>query len=169
MNRSNIQRETRGAQGRTSENAILPGTSVNKGKRIAEGNLNYRTARCSKRISWAPSPSTAWNASSGSFVFRDLHAIPVPPLPITPHTDPPPLQVLVGALRSGRRESLLRRHVPDDGHEVLMRPLDHLVDGGRLCLIMANSREQTVALFPLASPGGRFPTLGMSPSSETQC
>jgi len=37
-------------------------------------------------------------------VFRKLHAIVVPPLPITPHTYPPPLQVLIGTLRSGRRE-----------------------------------------------------------------
>jgi hypothetical protein len=34
----------------------------------------YRTSRCSKRISWARSLRTAWKASSGSFVFRELHA-----------------------------------------------------------------------------------------------
>ena len=29
-------------------------------------------------------------------MFRDQHAIAVPPLPIMPHTYPPPLQVVVG-------------------------------------------------------------------------
>jgi hypothetical protein len=52
----------------------LPPSWVNKASRRAEADLNYRTARCSKRISWAPSLRTAWNASSGSFVFRELHA-----------------------------------------------------------------------------------------------
>jgi hypothetical protein len=57
-----------------------------------------------KKTQVSPSVSKARNRTTGRFVFRELHAIVVPPLPITPHTYPPPLQVLIGALRSGRRE-----------------------------------------------------------------
>jgi hypothetical protein len=49
----------------------------------------------SKLTSRAPSPTTARKRSSGSFVIRDQHAIAVPPLPITPHTYPPPPRVVV--------------------------------------------------------------------------
>src|SRR5215212_10503562 len=42
------------------------------------------------------SVSQARKRSSGSFVFWELHAIAVAPLPITPPTHPPPLRVVVG-------------------------------------------------------------------------
>ena len=56
------------------------------------------------RTSRVSSPTTAWNLSLGSFVFRESHPIGVPPLPITPHIYPPPLRVVVGACRSHRSE-----------------------------------------------------------------
>ncbi len=40
---------------------------------------SYRVSSRSKRSSRAPSPTTAWKPSSGSFVFRESHATAVPP------------------------------------------------------------------------------------------
>src|SRR5215203_4134557 len=50
------------------------------------------------------------------------------------------------------------RHVPDDGHEVLLHPPDHLVDGGWLCPVIAYSREHIwCSLLPRFSRGSSFP------------
>jgi hypothetical protein len=81
----------------------LPPSWVNKASRRAEADLNYRTARCSKRISWAPSLRTAWNASSGSFVFRESHAVPVPANFMTPHIYPSLLPTAVAKSNAGDR------------------------------------------------------------------
>src|SRR5829696_6843716 len=40
----------------------------------ADGREPYRASSRSKRTSRAPSPSTAWNTNSESFVFRESHA-----------------------------------------------------------------------------------------------
>jgi hypothetical protein len=60
-----------------------------------EGNNSH-----SKRTSRVPSPRTAQNRSSSSFVFRELRAAAVPPPFASPHTYPSPLQNVVGAPRS---------------------------------------------------------------------
>src|SRR5918997_977254 len=48
------------------------------------------------------------------------------------------------------------RHVPDDGHEVLLHPPDHLVDGGRLCLVIAYGREHIRYSLQPRFAGGRL-------------
>jgi hypothetical protein len=58
----------------------------------------------SKRTSRVPSPATARNRSSASFVFRELRATAVPPPSPTPHTSLSSLRVVVGAPHSRRRE-----------------------------------------------------------------
>ena len=45
-----------------------------RGCPAAGSQESYRVSNRSKRSSRVPSPRTAWKPSSGSFVFRDLHA-----------------------------------------------------------------------------------------------
>ena len=65
---------------RTSENAysVQPGDLLQMDADthvpLVASQKSYRVISRSKRTSVAPSPRTAWNASSASFVFWDLHA-----------------------------------------------------------------------------------------------
>ena len=52
-----------------------------------------RARRSARRVP----PGRRGNIAQVVLCFSELHAIVVPSLPITPHTYPPPLQVLVGA------------------------------------------------------------------------
>jgi hypothetical protein len=98
----------------------LPGTPASP--------KSYRVSRRSKRSSRVPSPSTAWNRSSGSSVERDQHPIAVPPLPITPHTHLPPLRVLVGVARSRRSEGHISTCEAVPVHSLAYRlPRTHLL------------------------------------------
>ena len=67
----------------------------------------YRASTRSERTSRRSSPKAEWKASSYGFVFRDLHAITVPPLFVTPHGSASPPGV-IGARPARRSES----HVP---------------------------------------------------------
>jgi hypothetical protein len=55
----------------------------------------YRASSRSKRTSRAPSPSMAWKPRAGSFVFLELHPIPVPADFMTPHIYPSMLHAAV--------------------------------------------------------------------------
>jgi hypothetical protein len=94
-----------------SSSVTLTSARGRRGVPAAGSQKSYRVSSRSKRTSRAPSPTTAWKPSSGSFVKRDQHAIVVQPLPITLHTYPPPLHLVVGTW-DGRTESLFCKVSP---------------------------------------------------------
>jgi hypothetical protein len=64
---------------------------------LAASRDAYRASNLSKRTPKVlSSVSKARNVSSHSFVFWELRPHVVPSLPITPHTHPPPLQIVFG-------------------------------------------------------------------------
>jgi hypothetical protein len=56
--------------------------------RPAASREPYRASSRSKCSSRAPSPTTAWKPRAGSFVYLELHAVPVPAAFVRPHIYP---------------------------------------------------------------------------------
>jgi hypothetical protein len=75
----------------------------------AASRVSYRASSRSKHSSRAPSHRTAWNKSSGSFVFWEVHPIAVSPLSTTPHTSyPPPHHAAAEPATAGRQDRWVR-------------------------------------------------------------
>jgi hypothetical protein len=122
----------------------------------AASNKSYLASSRSKRSSRSPSPRTAWKRSSGSFVERDQHAIAVPPLPITPHTYPLPLQVVVGVSRSRRSEGHIETSEDVPRHS-LGYELDRPGSGSHVAYDDVSSSSREVTSTPMTATKNNVP------------